>query len=449
MSLLTLRRPRRNTLLLSTLLACHLPSLTSALFLTGSSSAVQDPFINPPSTTCPVSQDGATSDTFFWTHNPTCVTVVLPSSSESGLGTHQDFCAYTNAVFASARGISFVTTPETAASLTAEIFRPFEDGIAWERELYEEKETEGKGAGLFATMEIKAGDTLIKKTPVLFVAKEVLVTPSRSRRALVLDTAVRQLPERTRNAFMGLAKSLGKEEAIEDIVLTNGFGVKVWDGTSHLVVVPEAAKINHACRPNAHKRFDDFTLGSDIFAMKDIKKGEEITMSYGFSTHPHPLRQEALLANWGFTCTCSLCTSPTTTLNASDTHLTQIRDLKAVLPSEPSDIPQLLGLLPDLISLLDEEDLILERPMYEEILAYTWSSFGIEERAKYWAGRAQQDWSTLAGKESWEAKRTRELESDVKAHATWMSWEGDPWEGVGQGHPWDEKEGDDHHDHDH
>lgn len=108
----------------------------------------------------------------------------------------------------------------------------------------------------------------------------------------------------------------------------------------------------------------------------------------------------------------------------------------------------MLGLLPELIGLMEEEDLIIELPMYEEIMAYTWSSFGIEDRAKYWAERAREHWAVLAGPESWEAKRTGQLENDVKGHYTWMSWEEDPWEGVGHGHPWgDDSSG--KHDHDH
>jgi hypothetical protein len=87
--------------------------------------------------------------------------------------------------------------------------------------------------------------------------------------------------------------------------------------------------------------------------------------------------------------------------------------------------------------------------MYEEILAYTWSSFGMVKRAKYWAGRAKRHWAVLAGKESWEARRCGDLEKDVRGHATWATWKDDPWEGVGEGHPWDEREGDDGHEHEH
>lgn len=164
----------------------------------------------------------------------------------------------------------------------------------------------------------------------------------------------------------------------------------------------------------------------------------------------HGRRTRSIHANHNFTCLCSLCTASEEEISASNDRLSEIKAMKSVLPTDPADSPQLLGLLPNLIKLYDEEDLHPERPMYEEILAYTYSTFGIADRAKHWAGRASRHWAILAGTESWEAKRCSDMEKDVTAHATWKSWKGeDPWEGVGKGHPWDDH-GDDHdHDHDH
>ncbi|KAF2646373.1 SET domain-containing protein [Massarina eburnea CBS 473.64] len=419
---------------------------TTALFQTGTSPAIQDSLTNPPSTICPVAQDGTTSDTFPWSINPTCVHAILPSDEESLTGQHlgvrRHFCVYTNTYFNSGRGISLITTPETAAELTREVFQDYETSLSGTT-TWVQREVEGKGKGLFANRRIEAGETLIMKSPVLFVSKEALSTPSRYRRHLLLETAVKQLPERTREMVMRLSRRGGEDE-IEDVLNVNAVRVKVWEGSSHLVVVPEAARINHACRPNAYYRFDDYTLNFDVFALKDLKPGEELTFSYGFPQLPRDERVKALESTWGFTCTCPLCTANTTTIKTSNERLEKIKDLKTVLPTDPNDIPQLLGLLPNLITLLEEEGLTTDLAMYEEILAYTWSSFGIEDRAKYWAGRARRHWGIVAGESSWEAKRTGELEDDVKNHFTWMSWEGDPWEGVGEGHPWDRE-----HDHDH
>ncbi|KAJ4362403.1 hypothetical protein N0V83_010496 [Neocucurbitaria cava] len=384
---------------------------------------------------------------------------LLPNVDGDGLGFHQTFCAYTNADYNNGRGISFVVTPEVAASISSETFGLGVGGldgqVGSEMGMWEVKETKEMGQGLFAREDVAAifaGESLIIKTPVLFVAKQLLDTPSTSRRQLVLQKAVEQLPEKTRTAVEKLAES--RDGGVKDMILTNGITVK-WPWADEvpelLAVTPEVARINHACRPNALWRFNDYTLGFEVFALKDIKPGEEITLSYGFESRSHRRRVKSIEANLGFTCRCPLCSANETLIEQSNDRLSEIKALKSVLPSDQKDSPQLLGLLPNLIKNLEEEDLHTEIPMYEEILAYTWSSFGIEVRAKYWAGRARRHWAVIAGKESWETKRCADLENDVKAHASWMSWDGeDPWEGVGQGHPWDEREGDDHdHDHDH
>ncbi|PVI04231.1 SET domain-containing protein [Periconia macrospinosa] len=418
----------------------------NALFRTGISPAIQDPVTNPPLKICPVAQDGATSNTFPWTINPTCLQTVIPDEKQDHghIGTHETFCVYTNTEFHAKRGISLITTPEVAAELTYTTFEPYES-LSADPAPFAQKHIEGKGEGLFATRDISEGDALMLNSPVLFVHRHALETPSRQRRHTLLRTAIDQLPKKTKDSFMALSRQGGEYE-IEDIINVNSMRVKVWDGSSHLVVVPEASRVNHACRPNAHYRFDDTTLNLDVSALTDIKSGEELTFSYGYSHLPHEPRIQALQETWGFTCTCPLCTANSTTKSASDARLQQISEIKSILPTSPSSMPELLGLLPDLISLLEAENLIKDLPMYEEILAYTWSSFGIEERAKIWAGRAARHWSIVAGRESWEAKRMRDMEEDVRGHGTWLGWDGeDPWEGVGKGHPWEM----DDHDHDH
>ncbi|KAF1837754.1 SET domain-containing protein [Decorospora gaudefroyi] len=458
--LLPTRWPRRRhltTIILPTLLFSIQTSAEDILFSTASSQRVQDPFLNPPPSTCPVVQDGSTYDTFPWTYNPPCVNAVIPN--KNGLGIHQTFCAYTNTYYNNGRGISFVVSPEVAASITSETFSlgvgGLEGMVGEEMGMWEiDKAGSGKGKGLFATNDVAgifAGEKVIVQTPALFVDKALMGTPSTARRQFVLAKAVEQLPETTRKMVRILHAN--RDGSVEDVVTTNGVSVEwpwVDENPKLFALIPEVARINHACRPNTSWRFDDYTLSFEIFALRDIKPGEEITRSYGFERQPHAQRLESLRENHGFTCACRLCTANATTIEASNRRLTQIADLKAVLPTSQSDIPQLIGLLPDLISLLEEEELVDELQLYEEILAYTWSSFGIEDRARYWAGRASQHWAVMAGRESWEAKRCADMEKDVKGHSTWMSWDGeDPWEGVGEGHPWDEKDHAHEHDHEH
>jgi hypothetical protein len=222
---------------------------TAELFPTAISPAVQDGLINKSPSTCPVAQDGYTYNTFPWTHNPTCANVVLPAEGE-GMGVHQTFCAYTNVNYNNGRGISFVVSPEVAASVTFETFGMavggLEDQIGEEMGMWEVKDTKDRGKGLFAKKDVAAifaGESLIIKSPVLFISKQLLETPSTTRRELVLSRAVTQLPTKTKEMVESLAKSWGGSAAF-DIVKTNGVEVQ-WPWVDEvpqlLAITPEVS----------------------------------------------------------------------------------------------------------------------------------------------------------------------------------------------------------------
>jgi hypothetical protein len=219
------------------------------LFATASSSIIQDGLINKAPDTCPVAQDGYTSNTFPWTHNPTCINAILPNEDGTGLGIHQTFCAYTNSGYSNGRGISFVVTPEVAASITAETFGMgiggLEGMLGEEMGMWEVADAGAKGKGLFAKKNVAgifAGESVVVKTPVLFVDKTVLETPSTSRRQLVLKKAVEQLTEATRKMVKKL--DVNVDGTVEDIVRTNGVEVR-WPWVDEipelLTVIPEVA----------------------------------------------------------------------------------------------------------------------------------------------------------------------------------------------------------------
>ena len=246
--------PRRRHLpsyfAVSTALLCA-STARAELFYTARSPVIQDGLINKPSTVCPVAQDGYTSDTFPWTHNPTCVDIRLPSEGNEniGSGAHKTFCAYTNVDYNNGRGISFVVSPEVAASVTMETFGMsiggMEGQVGEEMGMWEVKYAGEKGKGLFAKKDIAGifpGESLIVQTPVLFVAKQILEIPDMPRPQLVLKQAVDQLPTKTREMVRKL--DVNVDGTVEDIVTTNGIAVK-WPWVDELpqllAVIPEAA----------------------------------------------------------------------------------------------------------------------------------------------------------------------------------------------------------------
>jgi hypothetical protein len=243
--------PRRRHLpayvALSTLLCAS--NAKAELFYTARSPAIQDGLINKPASICPVAQDGATTDTFPWTHNPTCVDVVMPNEGNEAVGAKgpQTFCAYTNADYNNGRGVSLVVTPEVAASVTMETFGMsiggMEGVVGENMGMWEVKYAGEKGKGLFAKKDIAGifpGESLIVQTPVLFVARPLAETENRPQH--VLKQAVEQLPAETREMVKALDVNI--DGSVEDIVLTNGIGVK-WPWVDELpellAVIPEAA----------------------------------------------------------------------------------------------------------------------------------------------------------------------------------------------------------------
>ncbi|KAF2200361.1 SET domain-containing protein [Delitschia confertaspora ATCC 74209] len=371
-----------------------------------------------------------------WTRNPFCIPVKSDSDQE-------EFCTYTNNGFAQGRGITFITTPNVAVSvsvsqhLKGDQTPQNEENERIPHPLYEPRETSGRGIGLYATTSIHAGQIIMLSSPVLVINRNALDQLSRSLRHKLQRKALAEISAETRKIFFSLARSKGGEE-IDDIIQTNSIRLSLGGDVGHLAVVPEAARINHACRPNSYYRFNTTTLLLEVFALRDIDDGEELTFSckhssysrltnllthttYGYSTQPSSTRQKLLKQHWSFTCTCPLCSSSPSSLSASNERLRQISEIQTILPtlSPPSKLPQLATNLIKLIDLYSKEDLIVEKPKYEEILVYTYAQMGNEEETRYWGERAQKGWEIVAGKGSFEVRRMEGLLGDVRGHGAW------------------------------
>ncbi|KAI0506120.1 hypothetical protein F5B22DRAFT_479275 [Xylaria bambusicola] len=76
-------------------------------------------------------------------------------------------------------------------------------------------------------------------------------------------------------------------------------------GQTGLFMNPALAMINHSCTPNAYVQF--IGRKAVLHAYQDIKKGEEIEISYIDRNLHLSHRQEALRTRYHFTCTCPCC----------------------------------------------------------------------------------------------------------------------------------------------
>lgn len=232
------RRASVSVLILSLALACTASPFEPDEI--GSSPQIQDLFLNPPPRECPVFQDGSTTNSFPWTHPPTCSKIILPPS-ESHTINEQTFCVYTNSAFHAGRGISIITTPEVAAELSSEIWDHSTGAPSQttNSSLWEAKSTPGKGIGLFAKKHLSPGETLIQLNPLLIVDPSILHSTSSSR-LLLLEKAVSQLPPASQSLITNLSRR-GGASPLEDIINVNAIRAKIWNLTSYLLIVPEVA----------------------------------------------------------------------------------------------------------------------------------------------------------------------------------------------------------------
>ncbi|TEY31529.1 hypothetical protein BOTCAL_0796g00040 [Botryotinia calthae] len=77
------------------------------------------------------------------------------------------------------------------------------------------------------------------------------------------------------------------------------------DTANNNYIYDKASRINHACKPNCSRAFNS-EHSISIRAMRDIKKGEEITHNYGvYGTAS--FRAANIAERWKFACTCNAC----------------------------------------------------------------------------------------------------------------------------------------------
>lgn len=169
------------------------------------------------------------------------------------------------------------------------------------RSLYVICQSPGKGKGVFATRDIKAGTIILKDRPLLKINKH----PDQINEAEVLQ-ALHQLPSEDQSKFFTLHEGNRpyKSRAFR-IYKANVFG-QVY---STCVFFP-ISFLNHSCVPNAE--LESQSGQECLYATKPIARGEEIYITYN-SAHvgmTHAQRAGVLGRYYGFRCTCAACTQP-------------------------------------------------------------------------------------------------------------------------------------------
>lgn len=289
-------------------------------------------------------QDSMAACSRSTTANTTTTDPKSEPDPESGgwTGPHQcagTYCVYANAAFADGRGIVIISDGSTAQQVAnLPIFTELTDPRASETLLplgintnsnknFETKVIPGKGRGLVATKSLHRGERIMAHTPAMVISRRFIDDLHKHEQLRLLLNGITQLPPSTRKAFWKqMGQTDGDDQHAVDIIMNNSFDMRLADG-HFFGNFPEVSMYNHDCRPNVAFHMDAGLIHY-THAVKDVPAGGELAISYVDSFRVRSVRRDRAQRNWGFACSCSMCSLPGPLANASDNRLWRIYEVE-------------------------------------------------------------------------------------------------------------------------
>ncbi|KAH8895853.1 SET domain-containing protein [Thozetella sp. PMI_491] len=324
-----------------------------------------------------------------WTHRPYCTTT-SPSVAEAfdvGASSatapypgrlHTKFCVFTCSYFGD-NGISIVTNPRIASDVAGKIRESYNSdfpGPATVQKLnlqpaFKVVDMPGKGGkGVVATRRIPRHETFMIDYASVIVDATASRSLSQAQTNQLLRRATEQLldPDQVLS-LSGDAADTDLENAIGGIIKTNNFLHELGNWPQKLLF-PSISRLNHECIPKTYLRLSNHGLTAGITALSDIHVGEEITVSYleHFLTHAERAKKTT---DWGFNCTCPLCTAEAAQVQESDLRRKQISKIGEELGRALQDYNMLLArnIVENGLRLLAEDGLSFASGELHETLA--------------------------------------------------------------------------------
>jgi hypothetical protein len=126
---------------------------------------------------------------------------------------------------------------------------------------------------------------------------------------------LRYLSKAQQREFLSLPNSNPGKQPFSGLIQTNA--LPLGPGSSIGGIFPVISRINHDCCPNTQHTWNSSIKQETIHAIRDIKAGEEIIISYNLGG-PRQLWRERMKEEFKFDCACELCSIPTDGLRESD-----------------------------------------------------------------------------------------------------------------------------------
>ncbi|QDS74011.1 hypothetical protein FKW77_008881 [Venturia effusa] len=164
--------------------------------------------------------------------------------------------------------------------------------------LYTVLPSPGEGLGCFSIALIPSGTRVLVEKP-LFAVRE-----PRSNSAVT--HAFSQLSSAEQGRYLALyAQSLANQG---DAKVVDIFNSNAWQTEGRTSILPNCARFNHSCIPNASFAWNSRLSSATIHAVVDIPPNTQIRLSYE-TPYQQLEERRAKLASYGFVCSCPACGS--------------------------------------------------------------------------------------------------------------------------------------------
>lgn len=301
---------------------------------------------------------------------------------------------------------------------------------------YEVLSTPRKGFGMFAKRHIPKGSLILVEHPAYVLpgfASNDLSTED-------YEQVGRLIPSDVYEEVAKMANCRSKEECpslIEGVARTNALtlGFEFPPNFDKLDPRPTArhygglflkiGRCNHSCGPNAAWKWDFQSLSSTLFALRDMRPGEEISHTYVHPMQSRAARWKKLKPDYLFECDCPWCTLPTAEAQAeSDRNREYVGMYLQTRPTYskwstdlclPDDF--VIDSLQAVSPIVRKEGLDRLTPLFMEEIVRCLADLGQEDEFKRWAGETIK--LCRAGNRALAEELEKIIENPEKNCSTW------------------------------
>jgi len=271
--------------------------------------------------------------------------------------------------------------------------------------------SEEKGMGVIATRDIKVGELILKETPFL-VSTHDNDWPT-------LEQAVNKLSPYQKAMFDSHCTSTPYDHLPKplNIFKTNAFRLAM--DTQQSGLFDEGSRFNHSCRPNCSSHWDVEQGVRWFIANREIRKGEEIEITYGDIRRAKSERQEWLKTTFGFECACEACSYSDTQTSESDRRRLEIKKIEASAARCRLFPLELIKKVNIGLKLLEEEGIVLGAASlaFEALIICVW--FGERMNGIRWIYRTLELMSREYGMWSTRYKGVEAWRGEPTLHPSW------------------------------